>query len=67
MIIWCIFSTGSATQQRVQPVSGHVERRSDCVRQPQWNLPIQRRRRYQRANTERCLHVPTEPLERNLF
>lgn len=40
--------------------------RIDHVRQPQWHVSLQRGRGHQRPDSERCLHVPSLPLELHL-
>ena len=48
-------------------VPGHVEHWRDHLRLPLRHLPLQRGRGHQRADPERLVHVPTEPLEGDIL
>ena len=53
----------SAEEQGIQPLNRHVESGRHPLRHSQRHLPLQRRRGHHRPDTERRIHVPSEPLE----
>lgn len=59
-------SARGVAQQGLQPLARHVERGRDHLREPERNVPVQRGGGHQRSNPERRVHVPAEPVERDI-